>query len=216
MIPIEHRADVFELLFHNLDIVESAVLGMNARLYGVILRGQSECVEPHRLKDVLALHYLITGKTVRQTVIVPMPDMQLAAAGITEHLQHIVLVVYVVGVELVNVAFTPKSVPLLLYCDFVHNNLFDIYSQIVSQCKPNVNKKRAVVCAVEFRHTRRLLLFKCRFLSLFNNFGRNIPIIAEYHKKIFIKKWQYFCIKVLNCVKFCVIIIPNNIKEESL
>ena len=123
VIPIENCADVFELLFHNGNVFQRAVLGMNACFYCVVFRRQSESVKTHGLKHVFALHYLIPCKGVGKSVVVPMPDVQFGSAGIGKHFQHVILVVDVLWIEGINFLFLPQFVPLLFNCYFVHKCL---------------------------------------------------------------------------------------------
>ena len=123
VVPVKHCADVFQLFFHYGDVVQSAVLGVYARLDGVVFRRQAERVETHGLKHVFAFHYLVACKTVGKTVIVPVTDVQLCAAGVTEHFQHVVLVGNVLFVKLVHLVFVPEFVPFFFNGYLVHINL---------------------------------------------------------------------------------------------
>ncbi len=61
VIPVEHAAHFAQLLFHGLDIVQRAVLGVDAGLDRIVLGRQAEGVEAHRLEDFIALHPFHAG-----------------------------------------------------------------------------------------------------------------------------------------------------------
>ncbi len=62
-----------------------------AGLDGVLLRGQAEGVPAHRVQDVEALHPLVAADDVGGGVAFRMADVQARAAGVGEHVEHVVL-----------------------------------------------------------------------------------------------------------------------------
>ena len=82
VVPIEHAAHGLKLFFHGGDVFERGILGMNARLDGVVFRGKAEGVKAHRLKDLVSLHALEAREAVGRSEVVPMPDVQFRARGI--------------------------------------------------------------------------------------------------------------------------------------
>ena len=120
IVPVEGRAHVAELAFHGLDVLFGGVLGMDARLYRVVFGGQTESVEPHGVEHFPALHTQQTRVDVRQTEVVPMPEVQVRARGIGEHLQHVLLLVRAGLVEGVQTLLLPFFLPLLLYFKMIH------------------------------------------------------------------------------------------------
>ncbi len=74
---------------------------MDARLDGVVFRGQSEGVEAHRLEHFEALHLFETRVRVRRAVIIPMSDVELRSGRIGEHFEDIPFFIDVLFVEIV-------------------------------------------------------------------------------------------------------------------
>ena len=93
---------------------------MYTRLYRIVFGGQSEAVEAHRLEYVEALHFFEARVAVAQCVIVPMPYMELCAARIRKHFQHVMLARGVVFVEFVQSGLLPDFVPFFFYAYIVH------------------------------------------------------------------------------------------------
>ena len=93
VIPIVHSADTLELPFHRGDIFEGAFLGVNTRLYGVVFGGQSECVESHRLENLVALHTLEARERVGRSVVVPVSRMKFRPRRIGKHFETIIFFV---------------------------------------------------------------------------------------------------------------------------
>ena len=121
MIPVEHGAHGFQLHFHGGDVFHRRVFGMYARLDGIVLRRQPERVEPHRLKDVIAVHFHETGVRIGQSEIVPVPQMQVGAGRVGEHFQHVVLLSLCLRVELVDAVLLPVRLPLFFNGAIIHN-----------------------------------------------------------------------------------------------
>ena len=62
--------------------------GVLARLHGVLLGGQAERVEPHRVQDVVAGHAQVAGVDVGADEAQRVPDVQSVAARVGEHVEH--------------------------------------------------------------------------------------------------------------------------------
>ena len=120
VIPIVHSADTLELPFHRGDIFEGAFLGVNTRLYGVVFRRQTERVESHRLKNLVALHTFETRKGVRRSVIVPMPCVEFCSRGIGKHFKTIILFVHSRAIELIKSGIRPNFLPFAFNLLIVH------------------------------------------------------------------------------------------------
>ena len=93
VVPIVHCADALELSFHRGDVFQRAFLGVNTRLYGVVFGGQSECVESHRLENLVALHTLEARKSVGRSVVVPVSRMKFRPRRIGKHFETIIFFV---------------------------------------------------------------------------------------------------------------------------
>ena len=120
VIPVIHRAYLFELFLHCRDVLHRAVVGMDARLYRIVFRRQTECVKPHWLKHFVALHPLETRVGVRGSVIVPVPRVQFCARRIGKHFKDVPFFIDSVAVELVKPGVRPDFLPLALYLSEVH------------------------------------------------------------------------------------------------
>jgi len=90
------------------------VSGVDSLLDGVLLCGEAEGVEAHRMKNVEALHALVTGNDVSGGVALGMSDMKPATRWIGEHVENVVLgqIGTVTGPE--QVVLTPVRLPARL------------------------------------------------------------------------------------------------------
>ena len=93
---------------------------MYARFYRVVFRGEAERVKAYGLKNFVAFHFLIAGKTVGQTVIVPMPYVQFCCGWIGKHFQTIIFFIRIFWVKIVNFFFFPIFLPFLFNPVVVH------------------------------------------------------------------------------------------------
>ena len=134
VIPIEHCADVFELFFHNGNVVEGGVLWVNTSFDGVVFRRQTKRVKAHWLEHVFALHDLVARVTICQTVVIPVTDVQFCATWVGKHFQNVVLVVYVLFVKGIHLLFIPKLIPLFFYLNFIHSWPLNI--KYIPNCTP--------------------------------------------------------------------------------
>ena len=62
-----------------------------ARVDRVLLRGQSERIEPHRVQHLKAPHPLVAPDDVGRRVSLGVAHMQPASAGVREHVERVVL-----------------------------------------------------------------------------------------------------------------------------
>ena len=121
--PVEHYPHLFELTLHGRNVRIGGILGMYARLYRIVLRGQTEGVEPHRLKNVLAVHAHEPREAVGNAVIVPMPDMQLRTRRVRQHFETVKLIA--AALKVVCSVALPNVAPFLFYTDVIHKNSDD-------------------------------------------------------------------------------------------
>ena len=120
VVPVVHRAYLPQLFLHGGDVLHGAVLGMDARLYGVILGRQTESVEAHGLEHLIPLHPLETRIGIRRTVVVPVPRMKFRAGRIGKHFQNVTFLVHSAAVELVKSRIRPDLLPLLFDLSEIH------------------------------------------------------------------------------------------------
>ena len=118
--PVKHRAHCAQLTLHRRNVLLGGVLGVDARLDRVVLCGQAKGVKAHGLEHVVALHALEAGIGVRGPVVVPVPDMQLCAGRVGEHLQNIPLPAFRLLVKLIDLCLFPPSLPFSLDCLIIH------------------------------------------------------------------------------------------------
>ena len=86
---------------------------MDARLDRIVFGGQAERVKAHRLEDIIALHAQVARVGISQAEVIPMPDMQLGARGVGEHLQAIELVV-LVRIKSIEFLLFPTLLPFFI------------------------------------------------------------------------------------------------------
>ena len=132
--PVVDGAHALQLAAHVLHVLHRPDEGVNAALDGGVLGGQTEGVEAHGVKHVVALHPLETGADVGGRHGVPVADVQVAR-GVGEHGQGVPLGAGRVLTDLVELILRPLLLPLL----------FDFFGFIVSRhfTGANCNKIRA-------------------------------------------------------------------------
>ena len=88
---------------------------MNAVIYGVLLCRKTKGIVAHRVQHVEALQPFVTGKDIAGNISQRMPHVQSCAAGIGEHVQHIVLWLQRIVAHFIGIIFFPFGLPALFY-----------------------------------------------------------------------------------------------------
>ncbi len=114
--PVEHRAHRAQLSFHRFDVFIGRILRVHACLDRVILGGQPERVETHRLKHVITLHLFEAGIAVGRAVVIPVPDVQFCAGRVREHFQNVVFGLIRLFVEMAALAFSQRACHFFSIC----------------------------------------------------------------------------------------------------
>ena len=89
-VPVIGEAQHLELAAEVVNVLEGGDGGVLPGLDGVLLRGKAEGVPPHGVKDVEAVHALEARHDVRGGIPFRMAHVQARAAGVGEHVQHVV------------------------------------------------------------------------------------------------------------------------------
>ena len=113
-VPIKGKADTVQLLTVTGHVVMGGLLRMLTGLDGVLLRREAEGVVTHRMKDIEALQALVAGIDVAGDVSQRMTYMQSRAAGVREHIQHIVFGFVRICAGTVGLVLGPPLLPFLL------------------------------------------------------------------------------------------------------
>ena len=90
-VPVVAEAERLELAQHVGDVLLGGDARVDAVLDGVLLGGQTERVEAHRVQHVEALHPLVARDDIGGDVTKRMADVQADARGIREHIEHVIL-----------------------------------------------------------------------------------------------------------------------------
>ncbi len=98
-IPVEHAAQRLQLFRHGVNVLQRAVFRMDAGLDRIVFCRQTERIEADWLKDLVTAHLLHARPGIGRCIIEPVPDMELCARGIREHLQHIQLLIKTFRIE---------------------------------------------------------------------------------------------------------------------
>ena len=113
-IPVIAEAERLDLAAEVVDVLLRGHRRMGSGLDGVLFRGQSERVPPHRMKHVEIAHPLVAAEDVGRGVSLGMADVQPRPGGIGEHIQRVELRP---GVEIdrpERVVLLPVLLPFLL------------------------------------------------------------------------------------------------------
>ena len=89
-VPVIGEAQHFELAAEVVNVLEGGDGGVLPGLNGVLLRRKAEGVPSHGVKHVEAIHALEARHDVRGRVPFRVPHVQARAAGVGEHVQHVV------------------------------------------------------------------------------------------------------------------------------
>ncbi len=93
---------------------------MLTRLDGVLLCGEAEGVVPHRMQHIEALQALVTGEDIAGDVSQRVSYVQARAAGVREHIQHIVFGFGRIHFGLVGFPLSPLGLPLSFnFCEVI-------------------------------------------------------------------------------------------------
>ena len=90
-VPVDGEAEHLQLAAEVVDVALGLDGGVLAGGDGVLLGGQAERIPAHRVEDVEAVGFLVTGEDVRSGVAFRVPDVQAGAGGVGEHVQDVVL-----------------------------------------------------------------------------------------------------------------------------
>ena len=90
-VPVVGEAERLDLARERRDVLVGRDLGVRARLDRVLLGGEAERVEAHRVQDVEALGALVAADDVRGGVALGVADVEAGAGGVGEHVQRVVL-----------------------------------------------------------------------------------------------------------------------------
>ncbi len=90
-VPVVGEAERLDLARERRDVLVGRDLGVRARLDRVLLGGEAERVEAHRVQDVEALRALVAAEDVRGGVALGVADVQAGAGGVREHVQRVEL-----------------------------------------------------------------------------------------------------------------------------
>ena len=88
--PVVPQAEPLHLPLHGGDVTEGPLARRGIVLERGILGRQPKGVPAHRMQHVVAAHPLMSRQRVADRVVAHMPHVQLAA-GVGQHLQHVVL-----------------------------------------------------------------------------------------------------------------------------
>jgi len=88
-LPVVAEAEHLQLATEGVDVALRALAGRSAGANGILLRRESEGVEPHRVHHACPPHPLETGDDVGGRVTFGMPHVQPIPAGVGEHVEDV-------------------------------------------------------------------------------------------------------------------------------
>ena len=113
IVKVIRGAHFHELFLHTVDVAVGGILGVNPRFDRVVFRRQAECVKALGMEKVESLHFFRPGPDICQSIIIPMPDMELRPGRIGKHLQAIELVV-LVRIKSIEFLLFPTLLPFFI------------------------------------------------------------------------------------------------------
>lgn len=154
--PVKAEAYLVKLLAVAADVVESRLLWMLSRLYGILLCRKTVSVVAHRVEDIEALQALEACIDVTGDISQRMTDMKSRSRRVREHVEHIKFLLVLILADLVGVVLHPFRLPFFL--DF---------SEVIFHCFCFVVFALRLQKAAR-RHTRH---------RLWHSLKRHIPVI---------------------------------------
>ena len=114
-VPVEGKAERFELALETRDIVARDDLGVDLILDGVVLGREAEGVPAHRIKDVVTAQTLLARDDVERGVGARMPDVKSGAGGVRELHERVKLRLLAAGNGGEGLELVPFILPFFLY-----------------------------------------------------------------------------------------------------
>ncbi len=88
--PVVAKAETFNLTGEVGDVCVGGLVGVDACLDRVVLRGQTEGIPAHGVEDLLAVHARLATDDVGRGVALGVSDVETCTTGIRKHIQHVV------------------------------------------------------------------------------------------------------------------------------
>ena len=114
-VPVIRESERLDLITEVINVPIREFTRMMAGLQGILFCRQTECIESHRVHDVVSLHPLHAGNHVSCRIAFRMPYMQALPGRIRKHIQNIILRLReVIGIRSEGLMIFPVLLPFLL------------------------------------------------------------------------------------------------------